>query len=141
MLSKNYNSTLRMILTDSNIHKDTSQEFQRNFWSFIHKTYAYYLIYLLIKSSSYFSMNQLKYFKKTKIIEQSVAGVFYSVKNGLSFTASKSSLENIINHNKHLCFCSLQDKTWIKMPKWTIFFNTIKNVCFDYWDFMTNFLK
>ena len=30
----------------------------------------------------------------------------------------KSSSENLSNHNKHFCF---QDKTWIKMPKWTIF--------------------
>ena len=35
---------------------------------------------------------------------------------------------------------SLQDKTWIKMPKWTISFNIIRSVCNDYWEFLTNFL-
>ena len=30
------------------------------------------------------------------------AGVFYNVKNGWSFIASKSSSENLSNHNKHL---------------------------------------
>ena len=35
------------------------------------------------------------------------AGVFYNVKNGWSFIASKSSSENLSNHNKHLCFCTV----------------------------------
>ena len=48
-------------------------------------------------------------------------GVFYNVKNGSSFITSKSSSDNLSNHKKHLCFCCLLDKTWIKMPKWTIF--------------------
>ena len=42
-------------------------------------------------------------------------------KTDRSFIASKSSSDNLSNHNKHLCFCCLQDKTWIKMPKWNIF--------------------
>ena len=49
------------------------------------------------------------------------AGVFYNVKNGSSFITSKSSSENLSNHNKYLCFCCLQDKMWMKMPKWTVF--------------------
>ena len=49
------------------------------------------------------------------------ARVFYNVKNGSSFIRSKSSSENLSNDNKYLYFCCLQDKTWIKMPKWTIF--------------------
>ena len=35
-----------------------------------------------------------------------------------SKSTSKSSTENLSIHNTHFCF---QDKTWIKMPKWTIF--------------------
>ena len=50
-----------------------------------------------------------------------LAGVFYNVKNGSSFITSKSWSENLSNHNKHLCFRRLQDKVWIKIPKWTIF--------------------
>ena len=34
---------------------------------------------------------------------------------------SKSSSENLSNHYKDLCFCCLQDKACIKMPKWIIF--------------------
>ena len=40
---------------------------------------------------------------------------------------------------KLFCGC-LQDKMWIKMPKWTFFLNIITSVCFDYWDFLTNLL-
>ena len=50
-----------------------------------------------------------------------LAGVFYNVKSGSSFITSKNSSENLSNHNKHLCFCCLQDKTWIKMLNQTIF--------------------
>ena len=50
-----------------------------------------------------------------------LAESFYNVENGSSFITSKSLSENLSNHKKHLCFCCLQDKTWIKMPKWTIF--------------------
>ena len=32
------------------------------------------------------------------------AGVFYNVKNGSPFIASKSSSENLSSHNKYLCF-------------------------------------
>ena len=39
-----------------------------------------------------------------------LAGVFYNVKNGLSFIMSKSSSKNLSNENKHWCFCCLQDK-------------------------------
>ena len=69
-----------------------------------------------------------------------LAESFYNVKYGSSIITSKSSSENLSNHNKHLCFCCLQDKTWIKMPKWTIFRNIITNVCLHYWDFQMNFL-
>ena len=40
-----------------------------------------------------------------------LAGVFYNVKNGSSLITSKSSSENLSNHNKHLCLCCLPDKT------------------------------
>ena len=43
-----------------------------------------------------------------------------SLKPSLS-TTSKSLSNNQSSQNKCLCFCCLQDKTWIKMPKWTIF--------------------
>ena len=43
----------------------------------------------------------------------------------MSKSTSKSWSENLSIRNKHLWtvprFCFLQDKTWIKMPKWTIF--------------------
>ena len=45
--------------------------------------------------------------------------------------------KNLSNQNKHFCFCCLQEKTWIKMQKWTIF--VISSDCFDYWYFLTNF--
>ena len=61
------------------------------------------------------------WFPLKNIFLEKIAGVFYNVKNGSSFITSKSSSENLSNHNKRLCFCCLQDKTWIKMPKWTIF--------------------
>ena len=48
-----------------------------------------------------------------------LAGVFYNVKNGSSFITSKSSSKNLSNENKHCCFCCLQNKSWIEMPKWT----------------------
>ena len=67
-----------------------------------------------------------------------IAGVFYNVKNWLSFITSKSSSENLSNHNKHLSFCCLQDKTWIKNAKMNYFFNIITSVYFDYWDFLTD---
>ena len=50
-----------------------------------------------------------------------LAGIFYNVKNSLSFITSKSLSENLSNNNKYLRFCCLQDKMWIKMPNWTIF--------------------
>jgi hypothetical protein len=68
--------------------------------------------------------NQLSYFLNgylSKFLCGFIAGVFYNVKNWSSFITSKNSSENLSNHNKHLCFCCLQDKTWIKMTKWTIF--------------------
>ena len=38
-------------------------------------------------------------------IEKAIAGVFYNVKNGVSFITSKSSSKNLNNENKHtLCF-------------------------------------
>ena len=47
-------------------------------------------------------------------------------------SASKNSSEILSYHSKHLCvFFCLQDKMWIKMPKWGIF---------DNWEFLTNFL-
>ena len=51
----------------------------------------------------------------------SLAESFYCVNYGSSSIMSKSSSNNLSNENKHCCFCCLQDKTWIKMPKWTIF--------------------
>ena len=57
-----------------------------------------------------------------------LAGVFYNVKNGSSFIASKILSKNLSNENKHCCFCCLQDKTWIKMP-----------ILWNYWDSLTNF--
>ena len=50
-----------------------------------------------------------------------LAETFYNVKYGSSIITSKSLPENLSNHNKHFCFCCLQDKTWIKMPKLSIF--------------------
>ena len=50
---------------------------------------------------------------------------------------SKNSSEILSNHNKHLCFFCFQDKMWIKI---NYFFNIIRRVCFDYWEFLTNFL-
>ena len=44
------------------------------------------------------------------------AGVFYNVKKGSSFIASKSSSKNVSNEKNPWCFCCLQDKTLIKMP-------------------------
>ena len=42
------------------------------------------------------------------------------------------------------CFCCLQDKMWIKMPKWTIFEISFlwkhQYFCFHYWDYLTNIL-
>ena len=40
-----------------------------------------------------------------------IAEVFYDVKKGSSFIASKSSSKNLSNENKHWCFCCLLDKT------------------------------
>ena len=73
--------------------------------------------------------------------KNNIAESFYDVKNGSSIITSKSSSKNLsINENKHWCFCCLQDKMWIKMPKMNYFFNIIKSVCFDSWDFLMNFL-
>ena len=58
----------------------------------------------------------------------SIAEVFYGANYWSPIITSKNSSETLSIHNKHLClctvfssFCCLQDKTWIKMPKWTIF--------------------
>lgn len=40
--------------------------------------------------------------------------LFYHVNYGLSIIASKVSQKH-----EQWCFCCLQDKKWIKMPKWT----------------------
>ena len=55
------------------------------------------------------SLNSLK-FSLTRE-NDSKAGVFYKVKNRSSIVTSKNLSENLSNHNKHLCFCCLQDKT------------------------------
>ena len=56
-----------------------------------------------------------KALQKSAISQESfydpIAGVFYNVKNRLSFIASKSLSKNLSNENKQLCFCCLQDKT------------------------------
>ena len=49
--------------------------------------------------------------------------------NESSFIMTKSSSNNVSNENKQMCFCCLQDKTWIKMP-----------ILWNYWDSLTNFL-
>ena len=69
--------------------------------------------------------------KKSMLLSRFVvsrAEVFYGANYWSPIITSKNSSENLSNHNKHLCFCTvfssfccLQDKTWIKMPKWTIF--------------------
>ena len=46
---------------------------------------------------------------------------------------------SVVITNTWVSFC-LQDKTWIKMPKWTIFFNISKIVWSEYWDFLIIFL-
>ena len=44
-----------------------------------------------------------------------------------------------------MCFCCLQGKAWIKMPKWIIFEISFlwkhKFLCFHYWDYLTNFWR
>ena len=46
---------------------------------------------------------------------------------------------------KHCCFCCLQDKTWIKMPKWTrfetLFLWKHQFFCFHYWYYLTKFWR
>ena len=71
---------------------------------------------------------EIKLGKIKSSIFNSLAEVFYSANYWSPIITSKNSSENLSNHNKHLCFCTvfssfccLQDKTWIKMPKWTIF--------------------
>ena len=43
----------------------------------------------------------------------------------------------------YFCFCCLQDKPWIKMPKWTIFEISFlwkhQCLCCHYWDYLTKF--
>ena len=72
-----------------------------------------------------------------------IAESFYKVKYGSSIITSKILSKNPSNQNKHLCFCCLQDKTWIEMPKWTIFvlsFLWKHRVLFlHYWDYLTNY--
>ena len=46
-----------------------------------------------------------------------LAGVSYNVENESTFITSKSLSDNLSYH-KHF-FCCLQDKTWIKMPKFS----------------------
>ena len=69
-----------------------------------------------------------------------IAGVLYGVKYWLSKSTSKMCQKfSVIITNICGFFC-LQDKTWIKMPKWSNVFNIVRSVCFDYCEFLTNFL-
>ena len=70
----------------------------------------------------------------------SLAEVFYGAIYWSPIITSKNWSEFLSNQNKHLCFFCFQDKIWNKMPQWTIFFNIIRRVCFDCWEFLTNFL-
>ena len=64
---------------------------------------------------------------------------YWRQKPSLSTTSvitSKSLSKNFSVHIKHFCFCCLQDKPWIKMPKWTVFVISSQVCHFDYWDFL-----
>ena len=59
--------------------------------------------------------------KQTAFWNKSLAESFYKISYGSSIITSKKLSKNFSNQNKHFCFCCLQDKTWIQMPKRTIF--------------------
>ena len=55
----------------------------------------------------------------------------------------KKFAKNLRNQNNLFFCCCLQHKTWITMPKWTIFVISFlwkhEYFCFHYWDYLTNF--
>ena len=57
----------------------------------------------------------------------------------LKSTSKNSSQILSINHNKHLSFFVFKTKRELKCQN-EVFFNIIRIVCFDYWEFLTNFL-
>ena len=64
---------------------------------------------------------QLEWQPQKVWITTTKAESFYNVNYGSSIIMSKSSSKNLSNQNKHSCFCCLQDKMWIIIPKWTFF--------------------
>ena len=105
-------------------------------WDFLNQ--AYFLEYFF-QTWQKLNLWRTRFFSTLNTIAES----FYYVNYGLSIITSKKLSNNLSNQNKHLCFCCLQDKMWIKMPKWTIFVISFlwkcRMFCFDYWDYLTNF--
>ena len=50
-------------------------------------------------------------------VSERIAESFNNVKYGSSFITSKVSQKISVMKHKYWCFCCLQDKLWIKMPK------------------------
>ena len=72
-----------------------------------------------------FSANKIKssecFRKQPKTTNNNPIETFYNINYGSSIIKSKCLSQKLSNQNKHLSFCCLPDKTWIKMPKWNIF--------------------